>query len=93
MGGRQVDAQATPVGREGVAWRGASHGPRPLQIVLHREEEVKTCECDMASLHHLLSQIPQNLPYEDLIAHAQRLFLRYPPSLLTKRAALQSRKR
>ncbi|XP_061109671.1 TBC1 domain family member 20 [Conger conger] len=61
-------------------------------IVLHREEEVKTCDCDMASLHHLLSQIPQNLPYEDLIARAQRLFLRYPPPLLAKRAALQSRK-
>ncbi|KAG7458250.1 hypothetical protein MATL_G00236130 [Megalops atlanticus] len=61
-------------------------------IVLHREAEVKSADCDMASVHHLLSQIPQDLPYEDLIARAQRLFLRYPPPLLAKRAALQSRK-
>lgn len=61
-------------------------------IILHREEEVKACECDMASLHHLLSKIPQNLPYEDLIAQAHSLFLRYPPALLAKRAALQLRK-
>ncbi|KPP73853.1 TBC1 domain family member 20-like [Scleropages formosus] len=61
-------------------------------IVLHREQEVKSCECDMASLHHLLSQIPQDLPYEGLIAHAHTLFSMYPPSLLEQRAALQSRK-
>lgn len=61
-------------------------------IVLHREKEVKNCECDMAMVHHLLSNIPQNLPYEDLITHAQSLFLQYPPSLLAKSAALQSRK-
>ncbi|KAG9355405.1 hypothetical protein JZ751_000243 [Albula glossodonta] len=61
-------------------------------IVLHREAEVKTCDCDMASVHHLLSKIPENLPYENLIATAQKLFLQYPPALLAKRAALQSRK-
>lgn len=64
-----------------------------LQIVLHREKEVKNSECDMAMVHHLLSKIPQNLPYEELITHAQSLFARYPPSLLAKSAALQSRKR
>ncbi|KAG5264993.1 hypothetical protein AALO_G00260280 [Alosa alosa] len=61
-------------------------------IVLHREKEVKNSECDMAMVHHLLSNIPQNLPYEELIDHAQSLFTRYPPSQLAKRAALQSRK-
>ncbi|XP_076158231.1 TBC1 domain family member 20 isoform X2 [Alosa pseudoharengus] len=61
-------------------------------IVLHREKEVKNSECDMAMVHHLLSNIPQNLPYEELIDRAQSLFARYPPSQLAKRAALQSRK-
>ncbi|XP_078124049.1 TBC1 domain family member 20 isoform X1 [Sander vitreus] len=61
-------------------------------IVLHREKEVKTTECDMAMVHHLLSRIPQDLPYELLIGQAQDLFDQYPPSLLAKRAALQSRK-
>ncbi|XP_066571909.1 TBC1 domain family member 20 isoform X2 [Amia ocellicauda] len=61
-------------------------------IVLHREKEVKSSECDMASVHHLLSQIPQNLPYEELISTAHELFTCYPPTLLAKKAALQPRK-
>ncbi|XP_006011090.1 TBC1 domain family member 20 isoform X1 [Latimeria chalumnae] len=61
-------------------------------IVLHREEEVLHCDCDVASVHHLLSQIPQDLPYEELITHADDLFRRYPPVELAKQAALQQRK-
>ncbi|XP_004549301.2 TBC1 domain family member 20 isoform X2 [Maylandia zebra] len=74
----------------------ASHPLMPIYlaatIVLHREKEVKQTECDMAMVHHLLSRIPQDLPYELLIGQAQDLFEKYPPSLLAKRAALQSRK-
>uniref|UniRef100_A0A4W4EUK8 TBC1 domain family member 20 n=1 Tax=Electrophorus electricus TaxID=8005 RepID=A0A4W4EUK8_ELEEL len=57
-------------------------------IVLHREREVKSSECDMASVHHLLSQIPQDLPYEQLIARAQSLFTCHPPAELAHSAAL-----
>ncbi|KAM9493777.1 TBC1 domain family member 20 [Clarias gariepinus] len=60
-------------------------------IVLYREHEVKSTECDMASVHHLLSQIPQNLPYEQLILHTHHLFTRYPPTQLACSATLQSR--
>lgn len=67
--------------------------PSPPQIVLHREKEVKQTECDMAMVHHLLSRIPQDLPYELLICRARDLFASYPPSLLARRAALQSHKR
>lgn len=74
----------------------ASHPLMPIYlaaaIVLHREKEVKHTECDMAMVHHLLSRIPEDLPYELLIGQAQDLFEQYPPSLLAKRAALQSRK-
>ncbi|KAG7240958.1 hypothetical protein INR49_026136 [Caranx melampygus] len=74
----------------------ASHPLMPIYlaatIVLHREKDVKETECDMAMVHHLLSRIPQDLPYEPLIAQSQDLFNQYPPSLLAKRAALQSRK-
>ncbi len=59
------------------------------QIVLYRQKEVKSSECDMASVHHLLSQMPQDLPYEELIGRAQSLFMSCPPSLLTQSAALQ----
>ncbi|XP_053309191.1 TBC1 domain family member 20 [Spea bombifrons] len=58
-------------------------------IVLHREEEVLECECDMASVHHLLSRIPQDLPYELLISRAGDLFVQFPPSELSREAALQ----
>lgn len=67
--------------------------PSAPQIVLHREKEVKQTECDMAMVHHLLSRIPQDLPYELLICQARDLFDQYPPSLLAKQAALQSHKR
>lgn len=55
-------------------------------IVLYREEEVLECECDMAMVHHLLSQIPQDLPYETLISQAGDLFVQFPPSELAKEA-------
>uniref|UniRef100_A0A1A8P6K6 TBC1 domain family member 20 n=3 Tax=Nothobranchius TaxID=28779 RepID=A0A1A8P6K6_9TELE len=74
----------------------ASHPLMPIYlaatIVLHRAKEVKQTECDMAMVHHLLSHIPQDLPYEVLISQAQALFSQYPPPLLAKQAALQSRK-
>uniref|UniRef100_A0A3Q3WG67 TBC1 domain family member 20 n=1 Tax=Mola mola TaxID=94237 RepID=A0A3Q3WG67_MOLML len=56
-------------------------------IVLHREEELLECECDMAMVHHLLSQIPQDLPYETLISRAGDLFVQFPPSELAREVA------
>ncbi|XP_056130192.1 TBC1 domain family member 20 [Lampris incognitus] len=56
-------------------------------IVLYREEEVLDCECDMAMVHHLLSQIPQDLPYELLISRAGDLFVQFPPSELAREAS------
>ncbi|XP_028316622.1 TBC1 domain family member 20 [Gouania willdenowi] len=74
----------------------ASHPLMPIYlaatIVLYREREVKQTECEMAMVHHLLSRIPGDLPYELLIGQAQELFDQYPPSVLAKKAALQSRK-
>ncbi|XP_063003485.1 TBC1 domain family member 20 isoform X2 [Elgaria multicarinata webbii] len=62
-------------------------------IVLHRAPEVLACECDMASVHHLLSQIPQDLPYETLISRAGDLFVQFPPSELARAAAQQQAER
>ncbi|XP_073700206.1 TBC1 domain family member 20 [Garra rufa] len=53
-------------------------------IVLHREDEVLDCECDMAMMHHLLSRIPEDLPYETLISRAGDLFVQFPPSELAR---------
>ncbi|XP_066479650.1 TBC1 domain family member 20-like isoform X2 [Tiliqua scincoides] len=62
-------------------------------IVLYREEEVLACDCDMPSIHQLLSRIPQDLPYETLILQAHQLFHRLPHTELAKQAALQHHKR
>ncbi|XP_067904718.1 TBC1 domain family member 20 isoform X1 [Heterodontus francisci] len=56
-------------------------------IVLHRGDEVLESECDMAAVHHLLSQIPQDLPYETLISRAGDLFVQFPPSELSREVA------
>ncbi|XP_077209640.1 TBC1 domain family member 20-like isoform X3 [Paroedura picta] len=61
-------------------------------VVLYREEEVLACDCDLASVHQLLSHIPPDLPYESLIARAHQLFQQLPPTELAKKAALQHHK-
>lgn len=74
----------------------ASHPLMPVYlaaaIVLHREREVLQCECDMASVHQLLSHIPADLPYERLIVSAGELYSRCPPSQLARQAAHQLHK-
>ncbi|KAK3085954.1 hypothetical protein FSP39_011254 [Pinctada imbricata] len=56
-------------------------------VVLHREKEILSSECDMCILHGLLSKVPDNLPYEQLIKKAGDLFLQYPPDVIEKDAA------
>ncbi|XP_019390951.1 PREDICTED: TBC1 domain family member 20-like, partial [Crocodylus porosus] len=74
----------------------ASHPLMPVYlaaaIVLHREEEVLTCSCDMPSVHQLLARLPPDLPFERLIARAQDLFRCHPHAELAKQAALQHHK-
>jgi len=48
-------------------------------IVLFREEEILKTECEMSSLHGLLSQIPQDLPFEKLLVESQVLYEEIPP--------------
>ncbi|KAJ8303015.1 hypothetical protein KUTeg_019411 [Tegillarca granosa] len=62
-------------------------------IVLYREEEILSNECEMCVLHGLLSKIPDNLPFEQLISKAGDLFLQYPPPDLANEAVLTFRKK
>lgn len=48
-------------------------------IVLYREKEILATECDMSSIHGLLSQIPQDLPFEKLLVESQLLYEQFPP--------------
>ncbi|XP_071987918.1 TBC1 domain family member 20-like isoform X1 [Engystomops pustulosus] len=71
----------------------ASHPLMPVycaaQMVLMREREVLQCDCDMASVHQLLSRIPSNFPYETLITRTHSFFQRRPPSQLERQTSLQ----
>ncbi|XP_031759949.1 TBC1 domain family member 20-like isoform X2 [Xenopus tropicalis] len=64
----------------------ASHPLMPVycaaQMVLMREQEVLRCECDMASVHQLLSRIPTHFPYGTLVSLSLGLFRRHPPTRL-----------
>ncbi|KAF6214994.1 hypothetical protein GE061_009742 [Apolygus lucorum] len=48
-------------------------------IVFHRKAEVLEADCNMASIHCLLSQLPDELPFEDLIIQAMKLYSKLPP--------------
>lgn len=48
-------------------------------IVLFRDEDVFREECDRASLHCLLSQLPDDLPFEYLLVQSEKLYAKYPP--------------
>ncbi|CAO1365190.1 unnamed protein product [Diamesa hyperborea] len=53
-------------------------------IVLYREEDVFREECDRASLHCLLSQLPDDLPFEYFLIQSDKLYEKYPPHILHK---------
>lgn len=57
-------------------------------IVLYREKEILETECDMCVLHGLLSKIPDDLPYEQLIVRAGELYLKYSPDELAHEAII-----
>lgn len=49
-------------------------------IVLYRSDDIFKEDCDMASIHCLLSQLPDDLPFEYLLKNANELYKKYPPS-------------
>ncbi|KAK9510789.1 hypothetical protein O3M35_005501 [Rhynocoris fuscipes] len=48
-------------------------------IVTYRSDDIFSVECDMASIHCLLSQLPDELPFERLICNAIDLYDSFPP--------------
>lgn len=51
-------------------------------IVLYREDDIFREDCDMASMHCVLSRLPDNLPFEYLMQQADELYQRYPPDMV-----------
>lgn len=48
-------------------------------IVMYRENDIFSEECDRAMLHCCLSQLPDDLPFEYLLVQSEKLFKKYPP--------------
>lgn len=59
-------------------------------LAVQRRDEILCEPCDMASIHCLLSQIPDDLPFEEILKRASTHFNKYPPvtleGLVKKRA-------
>ncbi|KAJ8967215.1 hypothetical protein NQ317_001324 [Molorchus minor] len=47
-------------------------------LVIHRRDEIFAEGCDMASIHCLLSQIPDNLDFEQILERASAFYNKYP---------------
>ncbi|VDK88683.1 unnamed protein product [Litomosoides sigmodontis] len=64
----------------------ATHALTPIfltsAVVLWRSNAVLNCSRDMASIHHLLNVMPNDIPVQALIHDAQDLFRMFPPSRL-----------
>ncbi|CAH1953893.1 unnamed protein product [Acanthoscelides obtectus] len=61
-------------------------------LVVQRRNEVFAEGCDMASIHCLLSQIPDDLDFEDILERAAAYYKRYPPEKLEHLAKKRVRK-
>ena len=53
-------------------------------LVVSRRKEVFAEGCDMASIHCLLSNIPDDVNFEEILVDALKYFDKYPPSKLEK---------
>ena len=62
-------------------------------VVLHRRDELLAGECDLAAVHSLLADIPDHLPWEDLLQSASRLLHDLPPDQLKPRVDALNRAR
>ncbi|XP_042215934.1 TBC1 domain family member 20-like [Homarus americanus] len=51
-------------------------------IVLLKKEDVLAGECEMSTQHFILSQVPDSLPFEDILVAARKLYEEYPPDTL-----------
>lgn len=64
----------------------ASHPLLPIYvaaaIVLTRRHEVLEVECELSAVHGLLSKLPPELKYEQMILLALQLFEKHPPPVL-----------
>ncbi|XP_023163892.1 TBC1 domain family member 20 [Drosophila hydei] len=54
-------------------------------ILLHRANVILQEDCDMASVHCLLSKLPDDLPFEDLLVISSKLYDKYSLTVIEKK--------
>jgi len=66
-----------------------------IAIILYKQKEILSIDCDMASMHHFLTNIPESddLPFELLIEDALSLIDKYPPKDMAKLQESQKKHR
>ncbi|XP_065357081.1 TBC1 domain family member 20 [Calliphora vicina] len=55
-----------------------------VSIILHRAEDILLEECDMAMIHCLLSKLPDDLPFENLLKTSSQLYEKYSLTVIEK---------
>lgn len=53
-------------------------------LVIERADEIFKVDCDMASVHCLLTTIPDNIAFETILVNATRFYQLYPPEDIEK---------
>ncbi|XP_038222079.1 TBC1 domain family member 20 [Zerene cesonia] len=61
-------------------------------LVLHRAPHVLACDVDMAMMHCLLSRLPDDLPFEDILVVAKKLYDENDPTDLEGEVAALERR-
>ncbi|XP_046651422.1 TBC1 domain family member 20-like [Daphnia pulicaria] len=51
-------------------------------VVLHRASDIFLTPCEMPLLHQMLSNVPDNLPFDSLITETKKLMRTYPPDVM-----------
>ncbi|CAH0556854.1 unnamed protein product [Brassicogethes aeneus] len=51
-------------------------------LVINRRQDVFEAGCDMAMIHVVLSQIPNNLDFEEILIMASKYYAKHPPETL-----------
>ncbi|XP_034474421.1 TBC1 domain family member 20 [Drosophila innubila] len=54
-------------------------------ILLFRSQAILSEDCDMASVHCLLSKLPDDLPFEDLLKTSSKLYEKYSLTVIEKK--------
>ena len=65
-----------------------------VSILLYKKDDIQQIDCDMASMHQYLTNIPQRerLPFDKLVDDSLRLAVKHPPEdTLATQKALQEK--